>query len=256
MDATQGADHQAKSAPRAVARMARTALSTSTNWKRRKRPAPMEMRRAISWERAAVWAVKEIGDVDAGNQEDEPDQHSEDYERPAVFLLRLGSAGCGGMQAEAAFQIRLEEGPERVRWRLRLLKVFTQVGAEDGLQAVADRLGVAGQRTDPDAEPLPVAFVNGRGIHHGGSEEIGDGSGFRPGEIPGTHADDLIQLAVHMKRTADHFRVAAEAGTPIVVRENRDWIGAGLLIVGGLRRRPRAGVRPSAEKAVPETYCR
>ncbi len=57
MPTMNGADHHANNAPMEVARNASQALSTRTNCTRRHRPAPIEIRSAISRARAAAWAV-------------------------------------------------------------------------------------------------------------------------------------------------------------------------------------------------------
>src|ERR1700746_3014723 len=54
---TNGAAHQAKILPAAEAATAIQALSNSSNWTSLNRPAPIEIRKAISRWRDAAWAV-------------------------------------------------------------------------------------------------------------------------------------------------------------------------------------------------------
>ena len=54
IETTSGADHEANSAPATEAATASSALSTSTSWISRQRPAPIETRSAISRARAAA----------------------------------------------------------------------------------------------------------------------------------------------------------------------------------------------------------
>ena len=108
MDTTHGADQDANNAPAVEARTASIALSTSTSWIRRRRPAPIETRKAISRARVEDLGRQQISDIGAGNQEYESHQHSENQERPAEGPLKIRRARGCGLEREPLAQLGVD----------------------------------------------------------------------------------------------------------------------------------------------------
>ncbi len=49
-----------------------------------------------------------VGDVDAGDEQDESGEETEDAERSAIVLLEIGDAGTGGREDEGLLEIAVD----------------------------------------------------------------------------------------------------------------------------------------------------
>ena len=68
-------------------------------------------------------------------------------------------------------------------------------------------------------------------MHHGGQEDVDHRAGLGSGEALRADADDLVKVIADAERAPDHLRISSEAVRPIVVREHRVGVRAGLQIV-------------------------
>ncbi len=68
-------------------------------------------------------------------------------------------------------------------------------------------------------------------MHHCGNKEVDYRSGLDPGEVFRADADNLVNIVAAMEGVPNHFRIAPEAASPIVVRKYRVGVSAGFQIV-------------------------
>ena len=147
----------AKATASTQAASATMALSISSCWTSRPRPAPIETRRAISRSRAARTRRQEIRDVRARDEQHEPDDDREDPQRAlevdtAGSMARSRPDGQEGRRDVTRLQV-----PRLVL--AEFLQTLTKKVREDRLEHRAGFLTRhAGAKASEHSEPLPSAL--------------------------------------------------------------------------------------------------
>ena len=230
MDVTSGADHEANSPPSAEALTASNALSTSTSWTRRSRPAPIRDAQCHLACAGRSLCCQQIRDIGAGNQENQGDQKAEDEQRAAVLFLKSGRPRGRGQQVD----LLAEEGLDDLLWcvGVKFLQALPVFMGESGLQGLPNLLWRDSRfGTYPHAKPGPAWAIDRLGVHHGRDEDVGHLAGLRSDEALWRHADDLEAVLPHAERLSDYAGVATEAARPVVVAQDGHRMRAGCEIV-------------------------
>ena len=79
-----------------------------------------------------------VGDVDAGDEQNESDQKTEDAEESTIVLLEIGDAGTGGIEGERLIEKAVDIHPGHAA---EALGTFRFEGATDCREVLAERLG-------------------------------------------------------------------------------------------------------------------
>src|SRR5260370_19905572 len=175
-----------------------------------------------------------VGDIHAGNQQNECGQQTENAEESAIFFLEIGDASASRRESKLLIHIAINVS----------LACAAETRGAPGLEGVAASGEVLAERLEGGGRvdagfqhqegAVPGgAFLGGDAVHADGQKDVGDYSLFRSSEIARADADDFKGLVADVKRATKHVRVAAKAMIPVVPGEDRIRTGTGAVIGGG-----------------------
>ena len=175
-----------------------------------------------------------LATFDAGDEQDQSDQQTEDAEVSAIVLLELGDARAGGIEDKLLIEKTVDGRLGRAAKALEALGLESAV--DDG-EMLAQRLNRGG-RVDAGFQhqegAVPVhAVLGGEAIHAEGQKDVSDSSLFGSSEIARADADDFEGLVADVERAAEDMGIAAEAVIPVVPGEDRIGTGTGGAVIGG-----------------------
>ena len=189
----------------------------------------------------------QLGQVEAGDAEHEGDEQAERQQRSPILLLQPRDARRRRLDVDPLAEKALHEIGTGAAHAGRFLGTERH---EHRHQPVAQRQGGrAGLEVDEDADPA-VADLSDRPVHHRRQEHVGHCAGLGAGEPRLDDADNREGGTTNPDRAADRRRIPAQAALPVVMRDQRDGMGAGRAIVGlreeTPRRRPQTETREQA----------
>ncbi len=213
-----GAAHQANPPPIQAAKNASHAHSTTINCTSRHRPAPIEIRSAISRWRAAAWAVIRLATFAHEMKSTRHTSTPRTASARPVISLRPGNAG----------KRRIHQKPLTQETRFfpfgksaGSFCSFLQKRLKHRPQSLTNqRRTRARSQMDEGAQPL-VIRTDDRTVlhHHRGNENIRHPPGFGAGKGSFGNAHHLINLVTRPESPPDHVPVPSETPLPVIVGE-------------------------------------